>query len=135
MTPALTPDTLDRALAFMSAFYAEEALDFREPRARHALEQLLADPALGVFRFIEKDGEPVGYFVLTLGFSLEFAGCFALLDEFYVAPAHRGHGIGGEALIEIQRIAASLGVAALRLEVDRANPRVHAFYQRAGFVA
>ena len=119
----------------MSAFYIEESLDFREARARHALEVLLAEPAHGIFRYIQLDGKPVGYFVLTLGFSLEFAGRFALLDEFYVTPARRGLGLGGHTLAYIQRAAAELDVAALRLEVDRANPRVRAFYQRAGFVA
>jgi len=133
--PPLTAATLDRALALMSDFYAEEALDYREPRARAALHSLLDDPALGVFRFIQLAGESVGYFVLTLGFSLEFAGRFALLDEFYVVPAHRGHGLGTLALAEIRHAALSLGVAALRLEVDRDNPRVRAFYQRSGFVA
>ncbi len=131
----LTSATLDRALAQMADFYAEESLDFRESRARGALEQLIANPALGLFQFIQVDGEAVGYFVLTLGFSLEFAGRFALLDEFYVDPAHRGCGLGVQALAYIQRAAASLGVAAIRLEVDRGNPRVRAFYQRAGFVA
>jgi GNAT superfamily N-acetyltransferase len=137
MAPAflpLAPATLDTALALMASFYTEESLDFRESRARRALEQLLADPNHGIFRFIELDGEPAGYFVLTLGFSLEFEGRFALLDEFYVVPAHRGRGIGAEVLRHIQRGAESLGVVALRLEVDRANPRVRAFYQRAGFV-
>jgi ribosomal protein S18 acetylase RimI-like enzyme len=117
----------------MSVFYAEEALDFRETRARTALEHLLSNPAHGIFRFIELDDEPVGYFVLTLGFSLEFGGRFALLDEFYVDREHRGRGIGALALSHIQSSAVELGVAALRLEVDRANQRVLDFYRRAGF--
>jgi GNAT superfamily N-acetyltransferase len=118
----------------MHAFYIEESLDFREARARHALERLLAEPAHGIFRYIQFDAELVGYFVLTVGFSLEFGGRFALLDEFYVTPARRGLGLGGRTLGHIQRAAAELGVAALRLEVDRTNPRLRAFYRRAGFV-
>ena len=136
MTPtflSLTPQTLDTALELMARFYAGEALDFQPHRARRALEHLLANHDLGVFSFIQLDGRIAGYFVLTLGFSLEFGGRFALLDEFYVEPAHRGHGMGATALDYIERIARSYGVAALRLEVDRANPRVRAFYQRAGF--
>jgi GNAT superfamily N-acetyltransferase len=138
MTPTFVPLTaagLDTALALMAAFYAEESLDYRQPRARRALEHLLAEPARGVFQFIHLNGAPVGYFVLTLAFSLEFAGPFALLDEFYVQPAHRAGGIGTQTLRHIQTLSASVGVAALRLEVDRANPRVRALYQRAGFIA
>jgi GNAT superfamily N-acetyltransferase len=137
MTPTFHPLTsaaLDAAVALMRDFYAEESLDYQELRARRALELLLTDPALGTFRFIQFDGAPVGYFVLTLAYSLEFAGRFALLDEFYVDPRHRGRGIGGQALEEIRQIAAGLGVAAIRLEVDRSNGRVRGFYQRAGFL-
>jgi GNAT superfamily N-acetyltransferase len=136
MTPEFLPLTtaaLPDALALVSAFYAEEELDFQESRARRALEHLLDHPECGVFQFIELDGARVGYFALTLGFSLEFAGPFALLDEFYVDAGHRGRGVGAAALGHIERTAAGLGVAALRLEVERANTRVGAFYQRSGF--
>jgi GNAT superfamily N-acetyltransferase len=136
MTPTFLPlaaDTIETALAFMRAFYTEEALDYREPRARRGLQQLLADPSHGGLWFIQSGGRSIGYFALTLGFSFEFAGRFALLDEFYVESAHRGHGLGVQALDFIQLTADSLGVAAVRLEVDRANPRLCAFYRRAGF--
>ena len=131
----LTAAALESALALMHAFYTEEALEYVEPRARRALELLLADPARGKFIFIHRDERPAGYFVITAGFSLEFAGPFALLDEFYVAPTERGMGLGALALEHIFLTARSLGVAAIRLEVDRANPRVRAFYERSGFVA
>src|SRR4051794_21681808 len=114
--------TLDSALALMSAFYREEALDYQAARAHRALVDLLAVPGLGAFHFIQSDAQPMGYFVLTLGFSLEFAGRFALLDEFYVTPEHRGQGAGAQAIGHILRTAADFGVAAIRLEVDRANP-------------
>lgn len=123
------------ALALMRRFYTEEALDYREARARHALEHLAAHPEAGGFWFIEADGRAVGYFVLTVCHSLEFGGRFALLDEFFVDAAHRGAGTGALALARIEEEAARLGVEALRLEVDRANARVRAFYQRSGFAA
>jgi GNAT superfamily N-acetyltransferase len=130
---ALTPSGLEAALDLMAGFYAEERLHYDEPRARHALGHLLANPGLGTFQFIRLADEEVGYFVLTVCFSMEFAGRFALLDEFYVDPAHRGRGFGAQAIDRIRRTALSFGVAAVRLEVDRANPRVRAFYRRNGF--
>ena len=136
MTPSyvpLTPSAIPAALTLMSAFYSEESLDYRETRARGALQQLVANPGLGAFQFIRLEGEPAGYFVLTIGFSLEFAGPFALLDEFYITPAYRGRGAGAQAFDQILRVAASFGVASIRLEVDRANPRVQGFYRRHGF--
>ncbi len=123
------------ALAMMRRFYAEEGLEFREERARRAVEHLAAHPEAGGFWFIEDGGRAVGYFALTLCHSLEFGGRFALLDEFFVEPEHRGAGVGALALARIEEEAASLGVEAVRLEADRGNPRVRAFYRRNGFTA
>ncbi len=130
----LTPATLDQALAMMRSFYTEEVLEYREQRARAALEQLLAQPEFGGLWFIQADSQPVGYFVLTVCCSLEFGGRFALLDEFFVESANRGGGIGARVLQAVEEEAARMGVAAVRLEVDRLNPRVRAFYARSGFV-
>ena len=119
----------------MRRFYAGESLDYREARARGALEELAAGPDLGGFWFIEADGRAAGYFVLTVCYSLEFGGRYALLDEFFLEADRRGAGIGARALVRIQEEAARMGVAALRLEVDRLNPRIRGFYVRFGFEA
>src|SRR4051794_32184903 len=87
----LTPDRIDEALAMMERFYGEIELEFDADRARRALKNL---EGWGGWWFIEVDGANAGYFVLTLGFSLEFGGRFALLDEFYMEPSNRGKGIG-----------------------------------------
>ena len=119
----------------MAEFYAEEELDFREARARGALSALLADGSRGAYFFIRESDAVVGYFVLTVCFSLEFGGRFALLDEFYVRSAHRGQGIGERVLAFIEQLASEWRAAAVRLEVDRRNPRVRRLYERAGFAA
>ncbi len=129
----LEPSRLPEALALMARFYREEALEYREKRARSALEQLLAQPDYGGFWFIEAGGHAAGYFVLTVCYSLEFGGRYALLDEFFVEAESRGAGIGARALARIGEEAARMGLAALRLEVDRFHPRLRAFYARAGF--
>jgi GNAT superfamily N-acetyltransferase len=131
----LTAGRILEALELMRRFYTEESLEFRVARAQSALEQLTADPSRGCLWFIESAGRAVGYFVITSCYSLEFGGRFALLDEFYVTPEARGAGVGAQALTRIQEEAARMGVAALRLEVDRHNPRVRAFYARSGFAA
>jgi GNAT superfamily N-acetyltransferase len=131
----LTLDRCPQALAMMQRFYAEESLEYREERARPALEGIIARPELGGWWFILADGEAVGYFVLTACYSLEFGGRFALLDEFYVVPDRRGAGIGALVLDRVQEEAARMGVSAIRLEVDRLNPRVRGFYARSGFAA
>ena len=76
----------------------------------------------------------VGY-AFCLPERLAFIWDAAVLNELYVAPAHRGTGVA-DALIE-----AAIAVAAeqdlpldrLVLDVDPANERARAFYDRHGF--
>ena len=131
----LTSARIPEALGLMQRFYREEALEYRNERARAALEQLAAGPECGGWWFLEAGGRAAGYFVLTTCYSLEFGGRYVLLDEFFVDPDARGAGLGAQALVRIVEEARRMGAAAVRLEVDRANPRVRAFYARAGFAA
>src|SRR5882724_8532930 len=108
MIVRLTADRADEALGMMKRFYAEMHLEFVPKRAQQALAAL---NGFGAWWFIEVGGVAVGYFVLTIGYSLEFGGKFALLDEFFVEPGWRGKGIGAAAMDQILKEAATLGVA------------------------
>lgn len=127
MLAPLTADRIPEALALMERFYTELELEFVPERARQALQQL---PGWGGWWFLQDEGETAGYFVLTIGYSLEFGGRFALLDEFFVERAHRGEGLGAKAMPLILREAAALAVQALHLE---AEGEVMRFYERYGF--
>ena len=128
-----TPADANTLLALMGYFYAEEHLDFAHTAAERSLRELLAAPELGtVLRFTLAD-EVIGYAVITFGFSLEFHGRFALLDEFYLAPSARGRGLGRLGLEVIQDWARTTAVATLRLEVNRINARARSLYLAVGF--
>ena len=129
MIAALTADRIDEALGMMERFYAEMGLEFVGERARGALEGL---PEFGGWWFIEMEGRTVGYFVLTIGFSLEFGGRFALLDEFFVESEWRGKGLGAAAMEQILGEATAMRVGAVHLEADG---HVREFYRRSGFAA
>lgn len=114
-------------------FYAYERLALDETRYRQLARQLIADDQLGRLLIIESDGELTGYAVIGFGFSLEFGGRDALLDEFYVKEQHRGKGIGTQVITAIVEICRARGIRAVHLEADYVNERVHAFYKRSGF--
>lgn len=130
--PALAADR-DRLVRMMGAFYAETGFPFDAARAGRAFDDLLADPGRGRAWILLDDGEAAGYFVLTLGFSMEFGGPCAFLDDLWVRPASRGRGLGKLALSTLDGAGASLGVRAIHLEVDPENERALALYRGAGF--
>ena len=130
----------DRAAVgqWMQAFYAEGHLAYG-PATEAALEELLADPRLGMAVLIKRrgagrgDGEGVGYFVLTFLHSLERGGKMALLDELFLLPHARGQGIGKLAVKAAIELAREAGCRAVGLEVDEENARARRLYEKAGF--
>jgi GNAT superfamily N-acetyltransferase len=131
----LTHAEIDGVLAMMSQLYAQDAIPWDENRSRRAILDLLAAPDSGGTWLTVVDGVTAGYVVLTICFSLELYGRYALLDEFFVEEAWRGQGIGGQALDFVEEQCRRLGVKALRLEVDRHNDRALDLYRRRGFEA
>lgn len=125
------PDWPD-LIQMMQDFYLHEEIPFDPEDALRALRGLDAGPA-GAAWIIREDTMPVGYMVVTHGYSLEFHGRDAFVDELYVRPAFRGRGIGTEALAVAGRYCAVRGINALHLEVDGANHRAHRLYTRVGF--
>lgn len=76
----------------------------------------------------------IGY-VFVLPQSLAFVWDAAVLNEIYVAPNHRGEGVGDELLETAVAVARQqdLPLDRLVLDVDRENDRAQAFYRRHGF--
>jgi len=124
---------IEPLIAMMREFYALDGIAFDEPAAREALRTLLGDAALGRVWIAEDAGAAVGYVVLTLGFSLEFKGRDAFIDEIYFREGHRGRGLGRQAMELMVDACRSLGVRALHLEVGRENETALEFYRRHGF--
>jgi ribosomal protein S18 acetylase RimI-like enzyme len=129
------PPDLEAVLVLHRDFFAEDGYEFREEESRANLGRLLAEPGLGRVLAMEEDGRVVGYLVLTFGFSLEFGGRDGLVDELYVAPNHRGRGLGTQALEAAEAACRELGVRAVHLVVERSKEGVQALYRRRGFVA
>ncbi len=78
----------------MRAYYAFDGHGFDEDKARVALTTLLRDPNLGRVWLILDGEAPVGYVVIAFGYSLEWLGRDAFVDEFYLLQEYRGSGWG-----------------------------------------
>jgi ribosomal protein S18 acetylase RimI-like enzyme len=122
-------------LDLMAEFYAESGHPVDRERARAAFSALLADRRLGQVWLIHADAGPVGYVVLTLGYSMEYGGPDAFVDDLFIQASHRGRGLGKLALAEVRAACIARGVRALHLEVGRENDAALSLYRGAGFVS
>lgn len=131
---AVTGSDVGTLLEFMRALYQEDGSTPLEPDAAEAaLRRLLDAPERGMVWLIRRHEQPVGYLVLTWGYSLEFHGRDAFIDELYVAPSARGQGLGRQAVEWAETVCRAHGAGAMHLEVELDNERAHALYRRSGF--
>lgn len=120
------------ALELMQNFNTSQGYPSDPSALAAAFETFVTNPELGRFWLVIDEPGPVGYLALTFGFSFEFHGRDAFVDEFYLEAAVRGRGWGRDALLFALREARALGVHAVHLEVEPTNP-ASALYEKAGF--
>lgn len=124
---------IENVLPLMREFYAFESIPYREERAEKLLSELLRDPRNGRLIIIDTENEIAGYLILGFGFSVEFGGRDALLDELFIRTQFRGRGFGTAAIDFAISLCTSENIEALHLESDHFNERAHDLYLRLGF--
>lgn|SRR5690606_21125533 len=124
---------IDTLVGLMEEYYAYEGLPFDAPRAHAAMFRLLSDETLGKVWLIHAYESVVGYIVVTFGYSLEYGGRFATVDEFFIYEAYRGRGIGTQTLGMVEAYCQDHDLHAIELENERGNWSAKRFYDRLGF--
>ena len=115
-------DDLDKLEPMVAGYHAFEGIDTTEENRRAALAYLI-----GIRR------APVGYIVISFGYSVELGGIDGFIDEFFIRENVRGRGMGTEVLTSLLPALGQHGVKALHLEVDPKNSGAQRVYTRAGF--
>jgi diamine N-acetyltransferase len=123
------------ALLRMMRSLAEQppAIAFDEDEVCAAFEKFLARAELGQVWLLWLGEKPAGYVILTLGYSFEFRGRDAFIDELYIEPEFRRMGLGRRAMEFVEDKARALGVNALHLEVDRGRDPAVELYRSTGY--
>ncbi len=93
---------------------------------------LLADPAAVFAHVAEQDGEVGGFALWYLSFSTWEASHGIYLEDLYVRPELRGHGLGRALLAELARICVDRGYPRLEWAVLDWNAPSRAFYASLG---
>lgn len=124
---------IETLLVMMREFYLHEDLSLDEAKARRALDGILNNAAFGRVFLLRVGDAVAGYTVLTFGYSLEFHGRDAFVDELFVHEAFRGQGIGTQALEFLASVCVENGISALHLEVEHKNVIAQQTYRKFGF--
>jgi GNAT superfamily N-acetyltransferase len=130
-------DDDDAIVAMCLALVAEDPWPepVHEPQVRRTLATLRSEPARGRAVVAEVAGQIAGYALLVEFWSNEFGGEVCIVDEVYVRPEYRNHGVG-RALFDQLHAGTALWpgpAVAVGLEVTTGNVRARAWYQRIGF--
>jgi GNAT superfamily N-acetyltransferase len=128
-----TPADLEALLIFSREFCELDRHPYDEETLRPALDTLLRDHALGRVWLIQDGATAIGYVVLAFGYSLEYRGRDAFVDEIYLRESHRRQGIGTQTFAFLEQACRELGVRALHLEVEHHNTAAQQFYRGRGF--
>ena len=130
-----TPTDVRELLRMMKRLALQEpALPFDERAVTQTWQQFFSNADFGRAWLILVGSELAGYVILTLGYSFEYRGREAFVDELYVEEKFRGTGVGRRAMEFVEERARELGVNAMHLEVDRGNDAALALYRRIGYL-
>lgn len=124
---------LETLLPLVEAFHYEMALGTSAEQRHAGIAPLLEGGPLGAAYLLGPVRAPMGYVVVTFGWSVEFGGMDCFLDEIYIRPTIRGRGIATEAINDLCKTLAQAEVRAMHLEVDRDDDRTQRLYTRARF--
>jgi ribosomal protein S18 acetylase RimI-like enzyme len=128
-----TFEDIEMVLPLMREFYEFESIRYDAERALKLLSELLRDSHNGRLIIIGAESDIAGYLILGFGFSVEFGGRDALLDELFIRTEFRGRGFGTAGIDFAISLCKSEGIEALHLEADHFNERAHDLYLRLGF--
>ncbi len=131
---------LDLLMPLVRSYHRFEEIEMSDDARLAAVTPLLGgnslgDNSLGKVWLIKQANAVIGYVAVCFGYSIEFQGRDAFVDEFFLIESARRQGVGRQALNFVRSAAAELGIVALHLEVARSNTHARRFYETLGFTA
>ena len=128
-----TPADIANVASLLAVQLDEHGMGMSREAVAQALHGIVTRPDRGRVLVARKDGVAVGFVVMPFTWTVEHGGLSAWLDELYVIPELRGHGVGTTLLLAAIEIARADGCIAMDLEVDADHTRVESLYVRHGF--
>jgi len=131
------PGDIPQLLSLIRRYWDFEGIEgFAALRIELVLKELLEGPAArGSIWVAESQGTLAGYLIVVLVMSVEHQGLMGEIDELFVLPESRGHGVGARLLAAAEAELAQRGCVRLQLQLAIGNRPARSFYERLGFGA
>lgn len=126
-------EDLPKLLPLVAGFHDHQGFNTTAEHQHDAILPLLQGSPHGAIWLIGPRRAPVGYVVVSFGWSVEYGGMDAIVDELYVRSAVRKRGMGSDALNALAKALSEGGIRALHLEANQNDETLKRFYQRAKF--
>jgi len=101
-------------------------------RARNFLTERLSKNESVVF-LASEDGDPVGFAQLYPSFSSLSMQRTWILNDLFVSPAARGHGVGATLMERAKQLALETNVREMSLETAKTNFAAQSLYEKYGW--
>lgn len=128
------PEDLPKLLPLVASFHDHQGFNTTPEHQHDAILPLLQGSPHGAVWLIGPRRAPVGYVVVSFGWSVEYGGMHAIVDEIFVRSAVRKRGMGSEALNALAKALRDGGIRALHLEAKQSDDALKSFYHRAKFI-
>ncbi len=128
-----TSDDREQLLDMMADFNRLEGIAWSREVCAAPLATLLASPELGEVGLVVEGDAVRGYFVVTWGYDLEWAGRESYLTELYLRPEARGRGLGRAVMAAIEARVRACGALVMHLMVRPENEPALRLYRAVGF--
>ncbi len=136
MTTALTladPQDAPRVLDLMARYHTEAGLPYDDAHRATVVDPLLQGSPLGAVWLIGPQRAPLGYVMVTFGWSVPLGGMVGWLTEVFIRPSVRRRGIGTEVVHAITVSLREAGMKALHAHASQADDVASRFGRRVGF--
>ena len=136
MSAALTlakPEDLDRLDSLVGACHQEIGHDMDAGHRRSGLQHALADSPHAAAYLIGPARAPVGYVMLSFGWSLERVGHHCTVEQIYVRSGVRGRGIASEVLSKLTGMLKSTGIRTVYIQSSEDDSKSKRLFRRAHF--
>lgn len=127
------PDDAAQLRALMQRSHEERALPYDDAHRENVIAPLLDGSPLGAIWKIGPTRAPLGYVLISFGWSADMGGMIGWVEDIYIRPSVRKRGIGTEVL---HALAVTLGRAdlrALHVRIADGDDALARFCAKAGF--